>query len=225
MILRNNKFDFLEYLASGYCNKRIEVERVPPLTKLSESMGVSIASLREQLGVARAFGFIDVRPRTGIRRLPYSFAPAVHTSLSYAISLDRGYFDDFSDLRRHLEANYWFEAVERLTEDDKEFLHNLVDSAWRKLEDQPIQLPHIEHRELHLIIFGRLENPFVKGILEAYWDAYEEVGLSRYTELEYLKNVWNYHREIVDAICSGDDVKGHQMLMDHMKMIRRLNQN
>ena len=225
MITRKNKFDFLKYLASGFHNKRIEMERVPPLTKLSERMGVSIASLREQLGVARAFGFIEVRPRTGIRRLPYSFAPAVHASLSYAISLDRGYFDDFSDLRRHLEANYWFEAVERLTEDDKELLNDLVDRAWKKLEDQPVQLPHNEHRELHLIIFGRLENPFVKGILEAYWDAYEEVGLSRYTELEYLKNVWHYHREIVEAICSGDYVKGHQMLMDHMKMIRRLNQN
>lgn len=225
MITRKNKFDFLKYLASGFRNKRIEMERVPPLTKLSERMGVSIASLREQLGVARAFGFIEVRPRTGIRRLPYSFAPAVHASLSYAISLDRGYFDDFSDLRRHLEANYWFEAVERLTEDDKELLNDLVDRAWKKLEDQPVQLPHNEHRELHLIIFGRLENPFVKGILEAYWDAYEEVGLSRYTELEYLKNVWHYHREIVEAICLGDYVKSHQMLMDHMKMIRRLNQN
>lgn len=217
---RDPKFDLISYLAGGEENGQDDPNRIPPLTKLSEDQGVSIASLREQLGVARAFGFVEVRPRTGIRRLPYNFTPAVHTSLSYAISLDRGYFDDFSDLRRQIEASYWYEAVGRLTQEDKAGLHSLVDQAWKKLEGEPVRLPHAEHRELHITIFGRLENPFVRGILEAFWDAYEEVGYNRYTELNYLKRVWQYHGDIVAAICDGDYEKGYQLLISHMDLIQ-----
>lgn len=221
MNARNAKFDLLDYLSGGEPNGQDDPERIPPLTKLSKDHGVSIASLREQLGVARALGLVEVRPRTGIRRLPYSFTPAVQTSLSYAISLDRGYFDDFSDLRRHVEANYWHQAVVKLTDGDKARLHALVESAEQKLEGSPVRLPHSEHRELHLAIFSRVENLFVTGILEAYWDAYEEVGFNRYTELDYLKQVWTYHREIVDAICEGDFEKGYQLLLSHMDLIQQ----
>ena len=223
MLARDSKFNFIRYLSGADGNGNINKGRVPPLTELSKQKGISIASLREQLCVARSFGFVEVRPRTGIRRLPYSFAPAVRTSLSYAISLDRKYFNDFSDLRRHLESNYWFEAVHKITTEDKNLLCDLVDQAWEKLEGQPVRLPHIEHRKLHLVIFNRLENLFVNGLLEAYWDAYEEVGLSRYTELEYLKSVWLYHREIVDAICSDDFEGSYKLLLAHMDLIKKLN--
>jgi DNA-binding FadR family transcriptional regulator len=37
---------------------------------MSKELGVSVALLREQLEVAKAIGLVEVRPRTGIRRLP-----------------------------------------------------------------------------------------------------------------------------------------------------------
>ena len=224
MAVQDSKFNFLHYLVEDEREGGNLSGNIPPLKTLSKQTGVSITSLREQLSVARAFGFVDVRPHRGITRLPYRFTPAVQTSLSYAISLDRKYFDYFSDLRRHIEGNYWFEAVRKLTEEDKAQLRQMVEDAWEKLEGNPIRLPHSEHRQLHLIIFGRLENPFVNGILEAYWDAYEEVGFSRYTDLEYLKSVWRYHREIVDAICNQDFEGGYRLFVDHMDLIQELGQ-
>jgi len=224
MLNQEDKFDFLHFLAMQGLGNGEDAVDIPPLKTLSKQTGVSVTSLREQLSVARAFGFVDVRPHRGIRRLPYRFAPAVQTSLSYAISLDRRNFDYFSDLRRHIEGNYWFETVKKLTDEDKIQLVELVNHAWEKLEGSPIRLPHYEHRQLHLIIYGRLENPFVSGILEGYWDAYEEVGLSRYTDLEYLKSVWHYHKEIVDAICKGDFEGGYRLLVEHMELINKLGQ-
>jgi DNA-binding FadR family transcriptional regulator len=224
MLTQEDKFDFLHFLVIQGLGNAEELVEIPPLKTLSKQTGVSVTSLREQLSVARAFGFVDVRPHRGIRRLPYRFTPAVQTSLSYAISLDRRNFDYFSDLRRHIEGNYWFEAVEKLTDEDKINLVELVDHAWEKLEGSPIRLPHFEHRQLHLIIYGRLENPFVSGILEGYWDAYEEVGLNRYTDLEYLKSVWHYHKKIVDAIFKGDFEGGYRLLVEHMKLISKLEQ-
>ncbi|MCG8379029.1 MAG: GntR family transcriptional regulator, partial [Proteobacteria bacterium] len=151
MLRKERPFDFMEYLATGTNGaSNGPGERFPPLQALSEEKGVSISVLREQLRVARALGFVEVRPRTGIRRLPYSFAPAVQESLFYALARDRSRFDQFADLRKQVERAYWREAVSSLTKDDIQQLKALVDVAWEKLHGDPIQLPYEEHRELHL---------------------------------------------------------------------------
>ena len=64
--------------------KEAEGDRLPSLSELSQQLGISIASLREQMDVARSMGLVEVRPKTGIRRLPYAFRPAVSSSLKYA---------------------------------------------------------------------------------------------------------------------------------------------
>ncbi len=194
-------------------------ESLPSLSDLSRSLGVSVSTLREELQVARALGMVDVKPRTGIKCLPYSFTPAVSTSLAYAVSVDRQMFRQFSDLRNHIEASYWYQAVSSLTEDDIDELQEIVRTAIRKLSTDPIQIPHLEHRLLHLMIYKRLGNPFVLGILESYWDIYEAVGLSIYEDRKYLDRVWTYHQQMVEAIAHHDFLSGYQALIAHMDLL------
>jgi len=188
---------------------------------MGQQLNISVARLREQLEVARALGLVEVRPRTGIRRLPYSFYPAVRQSLDYALTLDGSYFDHFADLRNRLEAAYWHQAVCLLTSQDLAELQKLVKIAWDKLRAPQIQIPHNEHRQLHLTIYRRLENPFVIGILEAYWEAYEAIGLNLYAGIEYLQEVWDYHQRMVDAICAGDFDAGYQALVEHTDLLHQ----
>ncbi len=219
MLKTSTSFNLLEYIANagnGYS------ERLPSLESLSAQFGVSVSVLREQLQVARVLGLVEVKPRTGIRRLPYTFTPAVRESLFYALARDRHAFDQFADVRRHLERAYWFEAVEKLEPEDIAQLQDLVTRAEEMLHGDPIRVPHAEHRELHLIIFCHLENPFVIGLMEAYWSAYEEVGLSRYAGLKYLEQVWGYHRRMVEALAAGDKAKGHQLLNEHFDLIDKI---
>ena len=212
--------EFLEYLAApSNDGDETDAKRLPSLNALSKELGVSVASLREQLEVAEALGLVEVRPRTGIRRLPYSFLPAVRQSLSYAIHLDRSHFDAFSELRNHIEAAFWDQAVHCLTPEDHKTLQALMDQAWDKLHGQPIKIPHSEHRQLHLCIFKRLDNLFVQGILEAYWEAYEAVGLNVFADYAYLEQVWDYHQRMVDAICQGDFESGYQALVEHKDLL------
>lgn len=210
--------EFLRYLAT-----HDEVETgFPSLKKLSEELGVGVASLREQLEVARALGLVEVKPRLGMRRKPYSFAPAVSKSLSYAIALDKDHFIAFADLRQHIETAYWHQAVKSLTTEDHEALKDLVARAWKKLRGSPIEIPHPEHRELHLTIYRRLGNPFVTGLLQSYWDAYESVGLNFFTDYDYLTQVWTYHQKMVDAICANDADAGYKALSEHTDLIHQL---
>lgn len=194
-------------------------ETLPSLSALSEELGMSVSSLREELQVARAMGLVEVKPRVGIKCLPYSFSPAVLNSLAYAVSLDREYFRKFSDLRNHVEASYWYQAVSSLTEEDIQALQEIIRSAQEKLSEDPIQIPHKEHRELHLTIYNRLENPFVLGVLESYWDIYEAVGYSVYEDRKYLERVWLYHQQMVEAIAQADYLSGYQALIAHMDLL------
>ena len=220
MILRANVApeslsEFLRYLAAHQQDET----GLPALTDLSRELGISVASLREQLEVARALGLVEVRPRTGIRRLAYSFLPAVRQSLGYAISLDPYNFEAFADLRKNVEAAYWHEAAKKLTAEDRTHLQALMTRAWDKLNGASIQIPHDEHKQLHLTIYGRLGNPFVTGILEAYWEAYEAIGLNVFTDYKYLQEVWRYHQTMVDAICAQDYEAGYKAMLDHTDLI------
>ena len=211
--------EFLDYLAETYSANE-DCERLPSLHALSKQLGVSVSSLREQMEVARALGLVEAKPRTGIRRLPYSFTPAVEQSLFFALNLDPDSFLKFADLRQNLETAYWYQAVDLLTEDDQIFLQDLMGEAWAKLRGTPIKIPQLEHRQLHMTIYRRLDNPFVSGILEAYWDAYEAVGLNLYADYHYLEEVWSYHQRMVDAICGGVLADGYQALVEHNDLIR-----
>jgi len=209
--------EFLRYLAH---HEDANGQRIPALTDLSRELGVSMASLREQLEVARALGLVEVRPRTGTKRLPYSFTPAVRQSLRYALILNNENFRKYSELRNHIESAYWFEAVQLLTEADKQELQTLVFYATEKLNGTSIRIPHEEHRKLHMVIYQRLENPFVTGLLEAYWDAYESVGLNVFTGgLSYLEDVWEYHTQMVQAICDNNYEAGYQALIQHTDLL------
>lgn len=211
-----NISEFLRYLAS---HPEAD-DKLPSLNELSRELNISLASLREQLEVARALGFVEVRQKTGTRRLNYSFTPAIRQSLGYALALNDDHFRKFSEMRNHLEAAYWYEAVRLLTEADKAELNVIIARAWEKLGGTPVQVPHEEHRKLHLTIYKNLDNPFVIGVLEAYWEAYEAVGLNVFAGgYEYLQEVWQYHQRMVESICSGKFEVGYEALVRHTDLL------
>ena len=207
---------FLQYLAA---KQTPDSEHLPPLVELSQELNVSVASLREQLEVARALGLVEVKPRTGIKRIAYTFKPAVCKSVGYAIASEPSQFQQFADLRNQIESAYWYHAVELLIPQDRHRLQNLIAQAIQKLNGHPAQIPHHEHRELHLTIYSRLNNPFVTGILEAYWDLYESFGFDVYTDIVYLQKVWNYHQKIVNGILTGDFTAGYLALVEHKGLL------
>jgi DNA-binding FadR family transcriptional regulator len=237
--------EFLRYLLRN-ANQQGPGGRLPSLSEISAETGVSVGKLREQLQVARMLGLVEIRPRRGIRLLRYNFLPAVRLSLMIALSLDRGAFYQYSVLRIHLETAFWDEAADLLTEADKRCLMELVERAQIKLGQRStgavpardmaksgvagssaapverIQIPHPEHRAFHLKIYSRLNNPFVQGLLEAYWDAYEAVEFSTYADYGYLQEVWSYHAHIAEALSQGEYAVGKELLMAHMALIDRL---
>lgn len=214
----------MDKLNSAFLNYMVEQdvlpgERLPTLAEMSDDIGISVGKLREQLEVARSLGLVSVRPRVGTQREPFNFLPAVRNSAFFGLATGEATFAQFSQVRRSLETALWSEAVVRLTAADKEQLQEIVTQAWEKLRGEPVHIPTREHRALHLTIFRRLENPFVQGILEAYWDIYETSELTRLASYDYWLKVWNYHERLVQAITEGDFEQGRQLLVEHFRLL------
>lgn len=216
-------------LDSDFLNYIVEQDiqpggQLPALTELSQKLDINVGKLREQLEVARSLGLVEVKTRTGIRVKDYDFLPAIRLSLLYALAKDRSYLEAFTELRNHVEAAFLQEAAELLTPDDKQDLRGLIDTAFDKLNRATlIEIPHREHRQFHLKLFEHLDNPFVKGVLEAYWEAYEAVELNAYAELNYWQEAWKYHERILNCICNGDYDAARVAFIEHTQLLRHRN--
>lgn len=197
-------------------------DRLPTLNTLQdeEHLGIGISKVREQLEVARALGLVEVRSKTGMRLKNFDFAPAVRLSLFFALAQNPRSFELFGEVRNHIEVAFWQEACTRLQPEDIAVMRQCIVQANEKLNGSHIRIPNEEHRTFHLTQFKRLENPFVMGILEAYWDAYEAVEVTRYASYQYLQRVWKAHEQILDAICEGDFEKAKRHFIEHTKLIQ-----
>lgn len=217
MRLRQLASNLLRYIIEGGYKPG---DKLPTLGEISDELDMSVAKTREQLEVARAFGLVDVKPGRGTVVQPYTFTPAMRLSALYAIGHDPGLFEALSETRNALEVFFWDEAVGMLGPDDIASLRALIVRARELLNRTPIEVAVEEHREFHLSMFARLNNPFVTGFLETYWDAYDAFGLNLYAELSYHRGVWDYHEQMVDAIEAGDFERGKELLVEHMALLR-----
>ncbi len=208
--------DFIAYVVE---NQVQPDEKLPSLQHISKEIGISVGKLREQLEVARALGIVSVRPRRGTIRLPYDFTPAVQASLSFGLETNDATFNQFSQLRQAIETQFWDDAVALLTVEDKTTLQEIVEKAWTRLNGTPRHAPMKEHSQFHLKIFSRLNNPFVQGLLKAYWAAYADSQITRLMGFDYWVAVWEYHERITDALQNGRLSDGRLLLIQHFDLL------
>lgn len=208
--------DILRFIVEGGYHAG---DQLPTIQEISRALGVSVAKARESLEIARAMGVVEIKPGRGTRVNEYQFGPMVTLGALYAIGQDSTHFAHLREVRNALEIHFWEEAVTRLTAQDVASMRALIAVATGLLKQQPIQVPASEHRQFHMTIFSHLANPFVLGMLEAFWEAYEAFGLNLYRDLSYHLKVWDYHVRIVDAIETGDIEASRHLLVEHMNLL------
>lgn len=196
-----------------------EPAKLPPLNDLARELGVSRGKLREDMITAQAYGLIEMRPGDGTYVCPFDFYTALRPIILYSIACNRQHFDRFYRLRAQIEVAFWEEAVSALDQEDYQKLLSVLDRAESKLRGTPVEIPHKEHRDLHVLLFSKLDNPFAQGLLQTYWDAYEAVGLHRYFEFSYYESMWSSHRAMVEAIQRGRYDEGKKILLQHFTLL------
>jgi DNA-binding FadR family transcriptional regulator len=43
-----------------------------------------------------------------------------------------------------------------------------------------------------------------------------------YADYEYLRQVWTYHQDMVDAICAGEFERGYRVMVAHTELLDQL---
>ena len=195
-------------------------EPIPSISDLSAQLGISTASVREQLEVPKELGFVEVHTRTGIQKHDFCLTRPLTLSMTYGLRVDPELFQDYASLRRQLEIAYWYEACALLEKSHIQALQELVERANWKINQNPVVMPMLEHRKFHLTIYHPLNNRVLNSVLETYWDLYEEFRIYDYRNHEYLENVWNYHRQMLEAISSKAYEKGYEALVTHFELIK-----
>lgn len=220
MALDVSSHSILQYIVDNDLAGCIDdTTKLPAMGTLAKELGVSRGKLREDMITAQAFGVIDMRPGDGTYIRPFDFYSAIRPLVLYSVICDCQNFDRFYRLRAQLEVAFWEQAVSMLEGSDMDELERVLVSAEQRLGGRPVEIPHKEHREFHLLVFGRLGNPFVQGLLKAYWDAYEAVGLHRYFDLSYYERMWSSHKAMVHAIRAGQIQEGRDVLIQHFTLL------
>jgi DNA-binding FadR family transcriptional regulator len=209
----------LQYIVDQESTSGDAPTKLPPLGALAKKLGVSRGKLREELIAAQAYGVVEMRPGDGTYIQPFDFYTAIRPLVLYSVACDRGIFDHYYRLRARLEVAFWDDAAHSLGCEDHRELGRILERAERKLRGSPIEIPHAEHRDLHELICSNLDNQFVQGLLRAYWDAYEAVGLHRYFEYSYYERMWSSHRGMVEAIVAGEYEEGKEILVRHFTLL------
>jgi len=213
-----NLSEFLTFLASV---PEDNDQRIPPLNELSKQLGISVATLREQLEEARSLGIVEVKPKAGIRKLPYNFSSALKPGLNYAIHGGCISYTQFADLRKHLESAYFIEATQKMDTDMMDQLDDLVKSAIEIIKNNPGKVPAEEHRAFHTLIYKNLNNQYLDGILDAFWEVYHLSGLEVYPDFTYVERVWQYHARIVEQLRNRNYSAGLSLLIEHMDLLNQ----
>lgn len=210
----------LRYILDGaHHGHEQEPTKLPSLDQLAKQLGVSRGKLREDLIAAQVYGVVDMRPGDGTYVCPFDFYTAIRPLVLYSVALDKQHFGELYKVRASLELGFWQNAAQQLEESDYAEFDRILAAAEHKLQGTPVEIPHQEHRDFHVLIYSRLENPFVLGLLRAYWDAYEAVGLHRYFDLSYYEHMWSSHKAMIRAIRSGDHETGRKVLVQHFTLL------
>ena len=107
-------------------------DSLPTERDLSDRFGVARNTVREAVGVLRAWGVVEVRPKVGAVLIE-GHVQAAHDLFSFQAAINPETFQDIQGFRRLVEVGLFDSLVDRVTPDDLDRLEQLTVA----MEDAP----------------------------------------------------------------------------------------
>ncbi|MEU1305733.1 FadR/GntR family transcriptional regulator [Streptomyces shenzhenensis] len=194
---------------------------LPTEPELMEFLGASRNSVREALKALQAMGIVEIRHGFGTYVGPMSLAPMVE-GLAFRTLAGHHRGEDsllqLLELREAMEAGLVSRLAGRLPEADLTELAALVD----RMEERAAQGAGLTEtdRAFHAMLYRGLDNVLLSEVLEAFWDAFHRVQRDLVEVAEEPRVTGRRHREILDAVRSGDSIRAEKAIRDHFGNIR-----
>ncbi|MBL1105256.1 FadR family transcriptional regulator [Streptomyces sp. 5-8] len=194
---------------------------LPTEPELMRLLGASRNSVREALKALQAMGIVEIRHGFGTYVGSMSFAPMIE---GLAFRTVAGHYRGEDSLLQLLELR---EAVEtglvsrlagRLPETDLVELEALVQRMEREAAEGA-GLAETD-RAFHATLYRGLDNVLLGEVLEAFWDAFHRVQQDLVDVPQDPRVTCRQHREILDAVRSGDSLRAERAIRDHFANVR-----
>ncbi|MFE0104179.1 FadR/GntR family transcriptional regulator [Streptomyces sp. NPDC059009] len=196
---------------------------LPTEPELMELLGVSRNSVREALKALQAMGIVEIRHGFGTYVGPMSVAPMIE-GLTFRTVAGHYRGEDsllqLLELREAVETGLVARLAGRVPEADLAELDALVDRMDAEAAS-PSGAVHAEtDRAFHAALYRGLDNVLLGEVLEAFWDAFHRVRTDLVDVPQDPKVTCRQHREILDAVRSGDVLRAERSLREHFGNIR-----
>ncbi|MFG2632868.1 FadR/GntR family transcriptional regulator [Streptomyces sp. NPDC048362] len=194
---------------------------LPTEPELMEFLGASRNSVREALKALQAMGIVEIRHGFGTYVGSMSFAPMIE-GLAFRTVAGHYRGEDsllqLLELREAMESGLVSRLAGRLPGADLAELGALVD----RMEEQAAEgagLAEID-RAFHATLYRGLDNVLLSEVLEAFWDAFHRARRDLVDAERDPRITCHQHREILDAVRSGDSPRAERAIRDHFGDIR-----
>jgi len=192
-------------------------DKLPPERELAEMFGVSRPSVREALNILSSAGMV----------MSYQGGGTVVLSLvgdtvgNYLFELIRSEQEralDVIEVRKGIESWTAYYAAKRATPDDLERMKEIVDGMESNLGSTKISLEL--DANLHIVIARATHNIVWLHLMQSLFDAMKEfqqsVWRAVYITQEDYQILFNDHKQIYEAIRSGDCNAARQAMLEHL---------
>lgn len=199
-----------------------EGRKLPSERELAEAMGVSRPKLREALQKLEQSGLVKVRHGEGTFIADLT-GHAISPALLSLYARNSNAFYDYLEYRREQEGFAARMAAERATRSDKARLREIIDDLQKAWEDDDLQASQEADIRLHTAIVDASQNTTLIHMMAAVYDLTRQ-GV--FYNREYLRTLdgtgqllLQQHKNLVDAILSGDAQAAEQAARVHMDFV------
>lgn len=197
---------------------------LPTEPELMEHLGASRNSVREALKALQAMGIVEIRHGFGTYVGPMTLAPMIE-GLAFRTVAGHYRGEDsllqLLELREAVEAGLVSRLAGRLPEGDLVELDGLVSRMEQQAAQGGAGLADTD-RAFHATLYRGLDNVLLGEVLEAFWDAFHRVRTDLGGEPQDPRIICSRHREILDAVRSGDSTRAEGAIREHFGNIRAL---
>lgn len=166
---------------------------------LAERFGVSRVPLREALKILEGEGQVTYRPHRGY----------------FVAELDLDELREVYRIRDLLESEAIRVAVGQISDDELAS----VEAAEAEVEDASARGDLVAmteaNRRFHFLLIGAAQMPRLTRLVRVLWDATDVYRSMYYAETDHRAAVHDEHRQVVEAVRSGDADRAVELLRGH----------
>jgi len=168
--------------------------------KLMAELRVGRTPVREAVRMLEQAKLVEVYPRRGV----------------FVTSVNISDLADLSEVREVLEGHAACLAAERATDDDRRELAALIEESGRKADLERRALIDLDRR-IHGCIYRCTHNDFLEATLDEYYVLALRIWFLALERVERLDEAVSEHRELLEAIRSGDGANAERSMRRHVQ--------